>query len=370
MIKIPPYKFAYFVLLLGVYSFLSCSSNTEGAFLCPPCDQSCDQLSFKEAGTCPHCQMELIHRDKLSVDELTINQVVFKQGSGVFLIEGADFRTEAKIKVYYHQPQNYTVDSPFVMVIPGAGRNADSYRDAWIEISEQYGVLILAPMYNEEQYPFEEYHLGGLIEDSNLAQSVQFSDTSNQVFLDENKWQATLNLNRDQWLFPDFDRIFQLSKAALRSTQEHYDLFGHSAGGHILHRLVLFHDSPYINRILASNASFYTLPDDQTAFPFGLMGTNPSQTDLSRVFAQKLVLFLGGQDNEQEKGGTFLRSETADKQGLHRLARGKHFFETARRRSDSLAFEFNWQLHIVPDVGHNQSLMARAAGDFLYGSQH
>jgi len=368
MIKKTPAIFA-FTLLISACLLIGCSSDNQGDFVCPPCDQSCDQLSFNEAGKCPHCHMELIHRDELTMEELVLNQIIFKQGSGAFLIEGADFRPEATIKVYYHQPQNYSADSPIVLVIPGAGRNADSYRDAWIEKSEQYGVFIVAPMYDDEQYTFEDYHLGGLIKETNLDQSVQFSDTSNQVFLDESQWQATLNHNRDQWLFQDFDRIFQLTKAALGNNQERYDLFGHSAGGHILHRLVLFHDSPFVNRILASNASFYTLPDDQTTFPFGLKGTDLNQANLSRSFAQKLVVFLGAQDNDQEKGGTFLRSETADKQGLHRLARGKHFFNSARTLSDSLAIEFNWQLHIVPNVGHNQALMAQAAADLLYANQ-
>jgi pimeloyl-ACP methyl ester carboxylesterase len=225
---------------------------------------------------------------------------------------------------------------------------------------------VLSPQYAEDQYSFEDYHLGGLIKTTNLDQSVQFSDTSNQVFLEEDQWQAELNQNSQEWLFQDFDRIFQLTKEVLGHNQEKYDLFGHSAGGHILHRLALFYQSPLINRILASNASFYTLTDQQTPYPFGLGGTGMSESELRQALSQKLVVFLGALDNEQEQGGTFLRSTSADQQGMHRLARGQYFYATAAENAKASQNEFNWKLHVVPDVGHDQSAMAAAAADYLY----
>ena len=70
---------------------------------------------------------------------------------------------------------------------------------------------------------------------------------------------------------------------------------------------------------------------------------------------------MGHIDNENEVGGTFLRSITADLQGRHRLKRGKFFFNSAQKNAGELGYPFNWQLVIIPKVGHDHRLMAEAA---------
>jgi len=71
-------------------------------------------------------------------------------------------------------------------------------------------------------------------------------------------------------------------------------------------------------------------------------------------------------DNENEKGGSFLRSTTADKQGLYRLERGKNFYRQSKAVAEKMKLEFNWKLIIVPNVGHNQREMGNAAAKYLY----
>jgi len=311
-----------FSLLLTIYA---CQEKT-GKFVCPPCDLPCDTLTFAKAGICPHCNMKLI------VDEstLVLNEVNLSTGSGVFLIEGSN--SNPPIKIYYHQPKNFTKDSKVLMAIPGAGRNGNSYRDAWIEESEKYGVLILSPMFKEGDYPFEAYHLGGLIESSNLNRSVQFSDSSNVATLDESTFEFTLNTDPNDWLFNEFDRIFDLVVESTRSNQTTYDLFGHSAGGQILHRLALFSNTTKANHIIAANSGFYTLPDFDTKMPFGMQDMLIDTIALKTAFSKKLTILIGQLDNENETGGTLLRSPTVDQQGNHRLARGRYFYEFSKRK--------------------------------------
>ena len=88
--------------------------------------------------------------------ELVLNQINIQEGSGEFLIEGGKAKKDKTVKIFYHKPKNYRANSKFLMVIPGAGRNGDSYRDAWIDESEKYSLLILSPMYQESQYGFED----------------------------------------------------------------------------------------------------------------------------------------------------------------------------------------------------------------------
>ncbi|MDO5970252.1 hypothetical protein Q4Q35_10585 [Flavivirga aquimarina] len=353
------------VILLVLFSF----KNNQVDYVCTPCDLSCDELSFSKPGTCPKCDMVLIKKNDLDLKkkkEQVLNDINIQEGSGSFLVEGGKGKVNKSIKVYYHRPKNFNADSKILMVIPGAGRNGDSYRDAWIEESEKYSVLILSPMYPEKEYPFENYHLCGLMGNLNLKNSITYIENTNMVKLDENNFTFTINPNKDEWIFNDFDRIFDLAVNELKSNQTEYDAFGHSAGGQILHRLAVCAKSSKVNRILASNSGFYTLPDFNTALPFGIKNTSINKDDLRASFKRNLVLFTGELDNENETGGTLLRSRSADLQGLHRLERARFFFQTSKSIAEEMQYDFNWKIRIVPNVGHNHRKMGDAAAKYLY----
>lgn len=288
------------------------------------------------------------------------------KGSGSFKIDGSGNHQKDSITVYYHMPDNFTRNSRILMVIPGAGRNGDDYRDSWIDASEKYNVLIVSPSYPEKAYNYGDYHLGGIVKDLNLAKGISFKEGTNQVHIDEDVIEFNVNEIKEDWIFNDFDRIFRLVKKATNSNQRKFDMFGHSAGGQILHRLVLFHTKSKADRILASNAGTYTFPDYKTNFPFGMKNVDVNSIKLKKSFSKKLVLFLGKLDNDTEKRGRMLRSETADKQGTNRLERGNNFYKFSEELSESSGMKFNWKLEIVPDVGHDQKKMAEAAAKYLY----
>ncbi len=353
---------------LIILMLLSCKEK-EGEYICTPCNLPCDALAFSAAGTCPHCNMALIKKSDLKQEnKLTIDSIAITEGSGAFLVAGGPGKENKSIKVYYHRPESFNPDSKILLVIPGAGRNGDSYRDAWIEESEEYGLLILSPMYAEEDYRFEDYHLCGLMYDLNLGNAIQRTEGTNIATLDEVEFDYKVNLNREEWIFGDFDRIFDIAVATLNSKQTRYDVFGHSAGGQILHRFALFQPDSKADRILASNSGFYTLPDFNTALPFGIKNASLSQAEVNASFSKKLVLFIGELDNENETGGTLLRSTTVDKQGLHRLERARFFYQQAEAIAAANESDLNWELKIIPGVGHNHRKMGDAAAKYLYAN--
>lgn len=360
-------KSTFLLLIFLALVFNSCQNKNE-KYVCKPCDLECDELAFSEAGTCPHCQMELIKKSDLTTTkEIVLNEIKIQDGSGAFLVEGGVGNNDKTIKVFYHKPKNYSPTSRVLIVIPGAGRNGDSYRDAWIEESEKYSVLILSPMYPDSDYGFEDYHLCGLITDTNLKNSIEYVENTNIVRLDEDKFNFKVNPNSNEWIFNDFDRLFDLTLESLNSKQKSYDVFGHSAGGHILHRFALFQKSSKADKILASNPSFYTLPSFEADFPFGLENAPIEQESLKSVFKKNLIVFLGELDNENETGGTFLHSKSANEQGLHRLERGKYFFKESKSIAKELELDFDWDLVIIPKVGHDHRKMGDAAAKYLYG---
>ncbi|WP_244299580.1 hypothetical protein [Aquimarina algiphila] len=293
-------------------------------------------------------------------------EISIQEGSGMFSIEGGLKHEEKIIQVFYHKPKVFSKKTRVLIVIPGSGRNGDSYRDSWIEKSEKHNLLILSPSYPEKDYPYEGYHLGGILTDLNIRENVKFEQNSNRVFLNEEKVSFNINSNTKQWIFNDFDRLFDIATRHLKISQKQYDIFGHSAGGQILHRFAIFHPKSKANRIIAANSGSYTLTDFETHFPFGTKKTHLTNKDLKKSFAKKLTIFVGELDNEHSKGGILLRSKTVDKQGLHRLARAKYFFETAKNKAKQMGYKFNWKLKIVEGVGHNQRKMGNAAGEFLF----
>ncbi len=329
-------------------------------FICPTCNLSCDTLTYEKPGICPQCKMTLIKKK-----ELLPNEVDLKKGSGVFLLEDTEGENKKSLKVYYHMPKDFSDASKILLIIPGAGRNGDDYRDAWVEDSEKYNVLVLSPMFEEEQFPFEDYHLCGLLDVSNLDKAIEYIQGTNQVRIDEEEFSYTINTDREKWIFTRFDRIFDSVIESIDTKEIGYDIFGHSAGGQILHRMAIFNPYSKANRIIAANSGFYTLPDNTTELPFGTKGILTSK-ELEFSFSKNLTIMVGVLDNERETKGTLLRSDSADKQGTHRLVRGNYFYDFSRLKAAEYGFDFKWKKEFVPNVGHNYKLMGNAAAKLLY----
>jgi hypothetical protein len=292
--------------------------------------------------------------------------VAIRPGADQFELDGGKGHVQHRITVHYYLPRAYTANSPILIMMPGAGRNGDEYRDSWIPFAADKGVLIAAPSYPEKQYDFAAYQMGGVIRNLQIGQPLPGS-TPTTLYLRDEDIRFEVNPRRDEWLFNDFDRLFHIIKKATDSRQSGYDMFGHSAGAQILHRHLLLCPSSHARRIVAANAGFYTLPDLQQAQPVGVRGLGIDRRSLRLSFSRKLLLLLGEQDNDSEKGGIHLHTPLIDTQGTDRLARGRYFHAFAAARARTLQSEFNWELRVVPSVGHDYRAMARVAANLLYG---
>ncbi|MDD7914667.1 alpha/beta fold hydrolase [Polaribacter ponticola] len=226
-----------------------------------------------------------------------------KSGSGSFTIKGGFNNEKDSIKIFYYKP-NFSV----IIVVPGGGRNGDDYRDNWIDLANKYNLLVLSPSYSKTKYPkSKNYNIGRL---------------SNSSFI--NKTTKKRNSN-EEWIFDDFDRIFSTAVADVNSTQKKYDLFGHSAGGQIAHRLAIFNPKTKVNRIVAANSGWYTLPNFETEFPYGLKDLNIKKNHLRKSFKSNLIVLLGEKDNKYEKRGDLRKTKLANIQGDGRFSRGIFF---------------------------------------------
>jgi hypothetical protein len=282
-------------------------------------------------------------------------EVRIEAGSGSFTLPGGAGREDKPITVFYHKPGNFTARSPVLIVVPGAGRNGWTYRDAWVDASEEHGVLILSPSYSEDHYPeFWSYNLAGMIADVEVNRGA--TPTVRFRIVDDPA----------AWIFNDFDRLFLAAKRQLALETTTYDMFGHSAGGQLLHRLVLFHSGSMADRVLAANSGWYTVPTFDDRFPYGLASSALTPATIEAAFRESLVVFLGERDDENEVRGDLVRTPEVDVRGISRIARGRYFYDMAEKTAAELGVELEWKLEVVPNVGHDAQRMSAAAAAYLY----
>ena len=246
-----------------------------------------------------------------------------------------------RIAVHLHRPARFAPENPVLVVMHGRNRNGADYRDFFVESSERYGFLVIAPEFDEAQYSHPlEYNYGAM-------------------------WRADGSLApRSDWLFPVVDAVFADASAREGSTRGRYFLFGHSAGSQVVHRLATFAWSPLIEGLVAANAGSYVFPRLDEDFPFGLRGA-PS-VDVAALLSRPILIHLGDQDTDPQHY-QLPREPGAMRQGPHRFARGQRYFEFARDEAGRLGVPFGWRLAIAPGVEHSGLHMAPFAAKELFG---
>ena len=341
------------------------TASASEIFVCPPCECSMDDVDFDAPGICPDCGMTL--KPKLE-RQLGLEPSMLPSRAGIFEMRGGVGHESSHIRVHYYKPDAFTPDTDILLIIPGAGRNGDSYRNTWLKTARGKNVFIAALEYPEEDYDIAAYHMGGVVENLSFenVRRDQTNPRAEVIHMRDEDIKLDVNANSDTWLFNDFDRVFDQIVSATASNQTSYDIFGHSAGGQILHRLALFHPKSRARRIIAANAGYYTLPDLSITPPLGLAGTGVTEANLIEAFETNLTVLLGENDNSDAAGGSLIHTPLIDRQGLDRLSRGKSFFRMAQELALSKNSRFNWSLKTVPNVGHDFRAMSTTAAEILY----
>lgn len=151
-----------------------------------------------------------------------------------------------------------------------------------------------------------------------------------------------------------------------KNQSERYYLYGHSGGGQFVRRLVLFYPEARYARAIAANPGYYTMPNMETRFPYGLEGTPVTPETLAQSFRRDFVVLLGEKDTKRDDPN-LRKTPEADAQGPNRLQRGKRFYTDSRTQATTLNVPFRWQLRTVPNAGHSNQQMAATAARLLLG---
>ena len=247
--------------------------------------------------------------------------------------------TSAPITVYCYRAANWSPGRPIVFVFHGMNRNAEEYRASWEGFADTDGLLIICPEFTDAKYPGSRYYNTGNIMDK----------TNGKGHLQP----------KDEWVFPVVDRVIRDVKERMGAGNSPVAVFGHSAGAQMVHRYALFGGPTEAALIMPANAGWYTMPDENVRFPYGLDGVPLSDEELAAAFAKPVVILLGDADTKRTEN--LRQTPEADAQGMNRLERGKNFFAIAQEKAIEMGVPFNWQAATVAGVGHNGAAMADAA---------
>ena len=274
-----------------------------------------------------------------SSSEKTIGQVEPPWGYVFTEWEGAP------IDVITYIPPNATANTPVLIVIPGASRDAQRFHASWLDLAKRNHFSVLTIGAKKSFFPDEySYNAGGVI-------------TENGDLVDESKW-----------LFNVIDPIFNDFKKRYGFLSEKFYLFGHSAGGGFVHRYLLFSKETPVIKAVAANPAFVTLPDKNILYPFGLKGIPNSDKDIKSWVNEKMAILLG-EDDLGPRTKPLSNGQMAREQGPNCLERGKLLYSSVNSEAKALDIKCGWNLITVPGVGHDNFNIAPVACEYLFGKQ-
>ncbi len=239
------------------------------------------------------------------------------------------------------RPKQFDATTPILFVHHGVRRNGYDYRDFWLPLVDAAGVMVIAPEFSDAAFPGAGwYNFGNLRSPS-----------------------GTLN-PRSAWTYGVDARLFVALREAGITARDRYGLFGHSAGGQFVHRMISLGLVDGVAAAVTANAGTYAMPDLAIDFPYGLGGTGLDEGGLRALLGFPLVVLAGTEDIDTESPH-FPKEAAAMRQGGTRHARAHFYIETAREAASARGLACAWTIRDVPGVAHDGERMGQAAAPIL-----
>jgi len=269
-----------------------------------------------------------------------VKSASIQAGPGSFTFSFAQGNQLKPIRVWTFGPPRIGPETKLLFVMHGRERNAHRYLTPWMAPAHRANVLVLAPEFSKRFFPGNSYNVGAL--GPRKGESGPVRET----------------------VFIALEKIFDdvLSSTGIKTTR--YRIYGHSAGAQFVHRLILFHSGARAEIAVAANAGWYTMPDFEIEFPYGLKNSGATVEGLAQSLGKKLVVLLGEKDNDP-RHPSLNRQPAAMSQGRHRLERGRKFFRRAEDEAKALGVRLAWEVKAVPSVAHDHAGMSEGAAPLL-----
>jgi len=224
-------------------------------------------------------------------------------------------------KYFLYAPRDLRPDSPLVVSIHGISRNAREHVAAFTKLADRYGAVVLAPVFTD--YRYGDYQRLGRRGRGSRADLALQRLASHVIF---------------EW--------------GLASAK--FYLYGHSGGAQFAHRYAMAYPRDVAGLGLSA-AGWYTLPDPDLPYPYGIKPTSDSYgltLDADEFLRVPACVFVG--EDDVGRDGAFNRSEKLDlMQGRNRIERAAYWVESMNRAAGALGYNTRYALHILPDADHD-----------------
>jgi poly(3-hydroxybutyrate) depolymerase len=273
--------------------------------------------------------------------EAASRRIKIPEGPGNFdFVDPRGDRTK-QTAIYTYVPEGIDVTkAPIAFIIHGAHRSVEGVRDDWERHADKYGFIVIAPLFDKEQWG--HFETAGIFSRS-----------------------GTLR-DKSQTSYYLIEHLFDAVKQATGNTTERYFLYGFSEGGQFTQRFVLFMPEARYVRAVIGSPSHYMMPRFDVKFPYGLKGAPATAASLRPVFGRDVVLLLADQDNDPNHP-QLSKTPEAEAQGPHRVARGHTYFNEVRKCAARLKTPLRWRLRTVHGAGHSPKRVSSSAAALLMG---
>ena len=253
---------------------------------------------------------------------------------------------DQRLILHSARPRRYAPDTPVLFVHHGVARNGQAYRDYWQDDVDAAGILAISVEFPEETFPeYLWYNFGNL-----------------------HTKDGTPN-RREQWTFGIDERLFGALRAQGVTQRQRYGIFGHSAGGQYVHRMLSFGYRDRVAVAVSANAGTYAMPDLDIPWPFGLGAVGLTPEALAEILAFPITVMAGTEDTKTT-GKFFPGGPRSLRQGAHRHERAHNYVRMGRVLAASLGTTCRWTVIDVPGVGHSGKGMSAAAAPVIAAALH
>ncbi len=233
------------------------------------------------------------------------------------------------IPYYFYVPSRVDPTARPLVVVHGISRRAHVHLATFAPFAEMSGRILIAPLFSKAR------------------------------------------CKRYQQLVADPCRADQALLATLRAvaTKTGYDmsqvdLFGFSGGAQFAHRFAMMYPER-VGRLAVASAGWYTLPDFEQAFPYGLAsianGRERFQAKLPDFLAIPTLVMVGEKDLARDES-LRQRPEVDRRQGLTRVERAARWSQAMRQAAADRGVHAKISFHVLPACGHSFEDCARDGG--------
>ncbi|NJD20659.1 MAG: hypothetical protein FIA95_15420 [Gemmatimonadetes bacterium] len=230
------------------------------------------------------------------------------------------------LQLWAYKPATYKGEG-FILLLHGASRAAESYRDNAVGMADAAGRLVVVPLFDQERFPDWRYQFGGVFRpDSSFAPP-------------------------EERTYAFIPKIVSYIRAREGGAQMPYLLAGFSAGSQFVSRMTVFMDTDAERGIAMAGGSI-VFPTRDLKFGLGFGGLPDELSNderIKRYLALPMTVYIGTADTATSQ----LPMGEAYAQGVHRYSRNIRWFNEAMDLAYERKWPFNWRLVIADGPGHS-----------------